>query len=137
MAGTGRELEAAGWKWKISPALIGGIAAKESSLGRAACSQWDPILKRSTHYNVFGLASCGASWRPPLFHSWAHVYDFEAHFLISRWPNARTPWDFNHYAAYVGERSCSDCWGSKVAGFMQSLFGMSIEVRYGATQAVA
>ncbi len=122
MARTGRALEASGWKWHVSPYFIAGIAATESTLGRAACY--------GNPFNAFGLASCnGSSWVPN-FRSWAHAYDFMGRFLSSHWPNARTPYEFYGYAA------CSSCWGSATAWHMRDLFGVAPETRY-AFQAVA
>ena len=115
MRGTGRALEASGWKWHVSPMFIAAIAATESSLGRAAC--WD-------RYNAFGLGSCHGSW-VPRFRSWAHVYDFQARFLAQHWPAARTTWDVRGYAA------CDSCWSRKTAWWMSRLFGVSADVRYG------
>lgn len=124
MAGTGRELEAAGRRWHIHPAFIAAIAWAESTAGHQACS--------SNRYNAFGLASCG-TWNgkpPPRFASWAEVYDFMARYLrghtwvTSGWPSARTTYDFHGYAA------CSDCWGRKTAVFMRSKFGLGNSVWY-------
>lgn len=124
MAGTGRALEASGWKWGISPFFIAAIAESESSLGARACS--------GNRYNAFGLASCG-TWNgvpPPTFRSWAHAYDFEARFLTghtwvtSGWPHAQTTYDFHGYAA------CSSCWGAAAERHMRNRFGVSNRVRY-------
>lgn len=116
MARTGRELEAAGWKWRIHPAFIAAIAGTESSFGRAGC--------RGNPRNSFGLASCGSSWNVPYFPTWAAAYTFMGRFLTSRWPHARSPYDYRGYAA------CSSCWGRATA-FHMSRFGMGTSVRYG------
>ena len=123
MAGTGLALEQAGWRWKVSPYFIAGIAATESTLGRAACS--------NNPKNGFGLSSCRRDWRVPYFRTWWHAYQFMGRFLTERWPHARTPWDYSGYAA------CSSCWGNSTARHMRELFGVGPETRYGATQAVA
>lgn len=124
MAGTGRALEASGWKWHISPFFIAAIAETESSLGKAACS--------GNPYNAFGLASCG-TWNgvpPPHFRSWAHAYDFEARYLTGHtwvttgWPHARTTYDFHGYAR------CSSCWGATNESHMRARFGVSGSVVY-------
>jgi hypothetical protein len=116
MANTGRELEAAGWKHHVHPAFIAAIAGTESSFGAAAC--------RGAPYNAFGLASCGSSWHVPWFPTWASAYTFMARFLTSRWPHARTAYDYYGYAA------CSSCWGAKTASWMRSRFGYSSSVVY-------
>ena len=128
MAGTGFALEAAGWRWKIQPAFIAAIAAKESSRGVAAC--------RNNRFNAWGLASCGTGWHVPTFRSWSEAYQFMGRFLSSRWPQALVPWDYAGYAAYVGTPSCSSCWGTKGAGFMRDLFGSNVGTRYGSVWAV-
>lgn len=116
MAGTGRSLEASGWKWHISPYFIAAIAESESSLGFASC--------HGNPFNAFGLSSCTTGWAVPYFHSWAHAYDFMGKFLSSRWPTARTTYDFHGYAA------CSSCWGSSTERHMRHRFGVSGYVRY-------
>lgn len=118
MASTGFALEAAGWKWKVSPFFVAGIAATESSLGVAACPGT---------LNYWGLASCGNGWNVPRFKTLAEAYMFVAHFLKSRWPNARTTYDYHGYAA------CSSCWGASTASHMLRLFGVGNYTRYGAT----
>lgn len=115
MAGTGFQLEAAGWRYRIHPAFIAAIAGVEGSYGRAAC--------RGNPHNTFGLASCGSSWHVPYFPKWADAYDFMGRFLSTRWPRARTPYDFRGYAA------CSSCWGRAVAWHM-ARFGLGTDVRY-------
>lgn len=116
MAGTGRALEAAGWKWHVSPYFIAAIAETESSLGAAACYR--------NRYNAYGLSSCTTGWRVPVFVSWAHSYDFMARFLTGHtavtrgWPRARSTYDYHGYAR------CSSCWGSKTAQHMRSRFGV-------------
>lgn len=115
MRHTGYQLERAGWRYHIHPALIAAIAGTESSFGSAACS--------NNRYNAFGLASCNESWRVPAFHSWEHAYNFMGRFLSQRWPHAQTPYDYSGYAA------CTSCWGRKVAYYMQKL-GFRPEVRY-------
>lgn len=114
MAGTGQALEAAGRRWHISPFFIAAIAATESSLGAAACG----------NFNAYGLANCSGRWSVPLFRSWADSYQFMGHFLITHWPNARTTYDYHGYAA------CDSCWGRKTAEWMKSLFGVGPSVRY-------
>ena len=116
MAHTGRELEAAGWKWKVHPAFIAGIAGTESSFGRLGC--------RGNPRNSFGLSSCNSGWRVPYFPTWAAAYDFMGRFLASRWPSARSPYDYHGYAA------CSSCWG-RATSLHMSRFGLGTNVRYG------
>lgn len=116
MANTGFALEAAGWRWHVHPALIAAIAGTESSFGAAACS--------GNPRNAFGLSSCGSGWSVPYFHSWRQAYQFMGRFLSSRWPSARTPWDYHGYAA------CSSCWGTHTAQWMNHL-GFPATVRYG------
>jgi hypothetical protein len=116
MANTGRELEAAGHKHHVHPALIAAIAGTESSFGAAGCS--------GNPKNAFGLSSCGAGWHVPYFETWAEAYTFMARFLTSRWPHARTAYDYHGYAA------CSSCWGNKVAYWMRARFKLSSSVSY-------
>lgn len=114
MAGTGRELEAAGRRHHVHPAFIAAIAGTESSFGAAMCGS----------YNAYGLANCTGIWGVPTFRSWADSYEFMGHFLSSRWPNARTPYDYHGYAA------CDSCWGAKTEMHMRQRFGVSGSVRY-------
>jgi hypothetical protein len=116
MANTGRELEAAGHKHHVHPALIAAIAGTESSFGAAACS--------GNPRNAFGLSSCGRGWHVPYFQTWAQAYTFMARFLSQRWPHARTAYDYAGYAA------CSSCWGAKTASWMRSRFGVGPSVTY-------
>jgi hypothetical protein len=116
MAGTGIVLERHGRTQHVSPYFMAAVAATESSLGEAACS--------NNQYNVWGLASCNGSWYVPPFRSWDEAIAFYARFLSSRWPGHSTPYSFRGYAA------CSDCWGRKVSEWMHSLFGVSAETRY-------
>lgn len=116
MAGSGFALEAAGWHWHVHPAFIAAIAGTESSYGRLGCA--------GNPRNAFGLASCGASWRVPYFASWRDAYEFMGRFLSSRWPHARSPYDYSGYAA------CSSCWGRATAWHM-ARFGLGTDVRYG------
>lgn len=123
MAGTGRSLEASGWKWGRSPFFIAAIAESESSLGAAACS--------NDRFNAFGLSSCHSGWAVPQFRSWAHVYDFMGRYLTGHtsithgWPHARTTYDFSGYAA------CSSCWGASTERHMRKRFGVGNSVLYG------
>lgn len=114
MAGSEKELEAAARRYHVSPYFIAAIAATESSLGAAGCGS----------YNYWGLANCTGIWGVPAFRSLAEAYEFMARFLTSRWPHARTPWDYHGYAA------CSSCWGSKTASHMSRLFGVGSSVSY-------
>jgi len=119
MAGTGKQLEAAGWKWRVHPAFMAGVAGIESAWGRLTCEP----------FNAWGLGSCGRAWTPPSFRSWAHAYDYYARFLRSRWPSARSPYDFHGYCV---TRSGADCptWPGKVVWNMDRL-GFGSSVRYG------
>lgn len=119
MASTGFALEAAGWRWKVSPFFIAGIAATESSLGAAACS--------NNRFNAFGLSSCGGGWAVPAFRSWGEAYQFMGRFLKARWPRATSTYDYRGYAAD------SRAWGASTARHMADLFGVENETRYGAT----
>ncbi len=114
MAGTARELEAAGRRHGVSPYFIAAIAATESSLGAAMCG----------NFNAWGLGNCTGIWNVPAFRSWGEAYDYMARFLKGRWPSARTTYDFGGYAA------CSSCWGAKTESHMRRLFGVSNSVRY-------
>lgn len=114
MAGSERELEAAGRRHGVSPFFIAAIAATESSLYEAGCG----------NYNAWGLANCSGIWDVPYFRSWADAYEFMARFLASRWPHARTPYDYRGYAR------CSSCWGAKTASHMRRLFGVEASTRY-------
>lgn len=116
MANTGFALEAAGHRHHVSPFFIAAIAGTESSFGAAACT--------GNPRNAFGLASCGTGWRVPYFPSWAAAYEFMGAFLTSRWPRARTTYDFHGYAA------CSSCWGAKTAEHMRARFGVGPTVTY-------
>lgn len=116
MAGSGRALERAAWRYRISPFFIVAVAATESSIGRAACS--------NNRFNVWGLANCSGIWHVPAFRSWGEAYTFYARFLAERWPDATT---CHHYYGYA---KCSACWGRKTAAWMSSLFGVGPAVRY-------
>lgn len=116
MAGTGRQLEASGWKHHVHPAFMAGVAAIESSWGRAVCER----------FNAWGLGSCGRAWHPPAFRSWAHAYDYYARFLRERWPRARTPYDFHGYCVTPSGADCPT-WARDVTWNMDRLgFGPSI-----------
>lgn len=119
MAGTGRQLEAAGWKHRVHPAFMAAVSAIESSWGRRMCEP----------FNAWGLGSCKRAWTPPSFRSWAHAYDYYARFLRSRWPSARTPYDYHGYCV---DRNGNDCptWARDVAWNMDRL-GYGPSVRYG------
>lgn len=116
MSGTGKTLERIGRKHRISPFFIAAVAMTESSAGLAAC--------RNNHRNVWGLSSCTSGWYVPTWSSWAQAYDFYARFLTSRWPHARTTFDYHGYAAN------SYAWGVKTASHMRARFGVGPEVRY-------
>jgi len=116
MANTGYALEAAGFRYHISPYLIAGIAGTESSFGAASC--------RGNPYNAFGLSSCTTGWHVPYFPTWASAYTFMAKFLTGRWPNASNAWSYRGYAA------CSDCWAARVAYHIRARFGVTSAVRY-------
>jgi hypothetical protein len=117
MSGTGEILVEIGKRYGISPYFMAGIAATESSLGHAACS--------NNRYNVWGLASCVNSWPVPYFNSWYEAITFFADFLRDRWPTATTSYDYHGYAA------CSTCWGAKTASHMRNLFGVDNYTRFG------
>lgn len=121
MAHTGRQLEAAGWKWHVHPAFIAGVAGIEAAWGRLAC--------RDNRFNAFGLGSCGTAWSPPTFRSWAAAYDYMARFIHSRWPSARTPYDMHGYCVTSSGADCPD-WPAKVAWNMERL-GFGPSLRYG------
>lgn len=110
MSGTGESLERWGRYYRVSPYFMAAVAATESSLGAAACS--------NNHYNVWGLSSCGSGWYVPSFRSWDEAIHFYARFLTSHWPRHSTPYSFQGYAA------CSSCWGAKTSEWMRRLFGV-------------
>ncbi len=122
MAGSERELEAAGRAYHVHPAFIAAIAGTESTFGEAACA--------SNRYNAFGLSSCGSGWSVPNFQSWGEAYRFMAAFLTGHtrvtrgWPGARTTYDYKGYAAN------SRSWGAKCAYWMQARFGLGNTVYY-------
>ena len=116
MAGLGWELEAAGWQFHVSPALMAAIAGTESGFGVAACGN-DPR-------NAYGLASCNQSWSVPYFRTWHESIWYFARFLRSHWPHARSAYELYGYAA------CNSCWSSKVAYYMRARFGLGPFVRY-------
>lgn len=117
MEGSERALERAGWRHGISPFFMAAVAATESSLGRAACS--------NNRFNAWGLANCSGIWYVPAFGSWAEAYEFYARFLTGRWPNATSAYHYYDYAR------CDACWARKTASWMSSLFGVGPDVRYG------
>ncbi len=119
MQGTGRSLEAAGWKWRVHPAFMAGVAGIESAWGRRVCER----------FNAWGLGSCGRAWHPPSFRSWAHAYDYYARFLMSRWPSARSPYDYHGYCVDRYGNACPT-WARDVAWNMDRL-GFGPSVRYG------
>jgi flagellum-specific peptidoglycan hydrolase FlgJ len=116
MAGTGAILERHGRRYGVSPFFMVAVAATESSIGEAACS--------NNRYNVWGLASCVNSWHVPSFSSWDEAIAFYARFLSDRWPTHSTPYSFRGYAA------CSECWARKVSEWMGRLFGEPARTRY-------
>lgn len=122
MRGTGRILERVGRREGVSPFFIAGVAAKESSLGAAACG--------SNRYNVWGLGACGRAWSPPYFDSWEAAIDYFARFVKGRtpayrgWPSARTPWDYHGYC-----QGCESSWASGVVRHMAAM-GAGTSVRY-------
>lgn len=116
MAGTGRILEHHGRLHGVSPYFMVAVAATESSIGHAACS--------NNRRNVWGLASCVNSWPVPYFDTWDEAIGFYADFLAERWPGHTSPYSFRGYAA------CSDCWARKVSYWMERLFGVAPTTRY-------
>lgn len=116
MDGSAGDLIAAARRYGISPYFIAAIAGTESSFGAASCS--------GNPYNAFGLSSCTTGWSVPYFRSWREAYMFMGEFLTTRWPSARTTYDYRGYAA------CSDCWGAKTATHMRQRFGVGNGVRY-------
>jgi hypothetical protein len=117
MAGLGWQLESVGWRAHVHPAFIAAVAAKESSLGVAACP--------GNRFNVWGLGSCGSAWTPPTFRSWHGAIVYFARFIRRTWPHARTPWELYGYAADV-----QGSWAPGVAGWMRS-WGFPAVVGYG------
>ena len=116
MDGSAGPLEAIARKWGVSPYFIAAIAGTESSFGAAACS--------GNPFNAYGLSSCTTGWSVPYFKSWAESYEFMGRFLTSRWPSARTTYDFHGYAA------SSSSWGAKCAFWMRVKFGVGNTVSY-------
>lgn len=105
MARTGWKLEAAAYRYRVSPYFIAAIAGVESSYGAAHCSQ--------SRYWVFGLGSCGRSWTPPVFRTWGHTYMYFAKFLRDRWLSRGIT-----SATAIGYTFCPPCgarWGAKIA----------------------
>lgn len=117
MQGTGKQLEAAGWKHRVHPAFMAAAAGLESAWGRLACN--------GNRWNLWGLGSCNRYWRVPYFATPGQAFDYYARFLRTRWPNARSPYDFHGYCE-CGTRS----WGSRVSWNMDRL-GFGSSVRYG------
>lgn len=120
MAGSEKELEAAGRLYKISPYFIAAIAGTESSFGLAACRD----AKGNRTLNYWGLSSCGSGWHVPQFSTLAEAYMFMGRFLTSRWPDAVTTYDYHGYAAN------SQSWGAKNEYWMHVKFGVTHHVRY-------
>jgi len=116
MAGLGVVLEREGRKHGVSPFFMAAAAGTESSFGAAPCS--------NNRKNVWGLAACDGRWHVPYFNSWQEAIGFYARFLSSRWPSARTPYDYHRYAA------CTPCWGRKTSLHM-SRFNVGNSTRYG------
>lgn len=77
MKNTHWALEAAGRRYNVNPALIVGIAAKETQLGRTSCLR----------YEAWGLGACGRAWTPPSFNSWRESIFYFARFLRTRFLN--------------------------------------------------
>lgn len=129
MRGTGYILERVGRRWNVSPYFIIGVSGKESSLGHASC--------RSNRKNIWGLKSCGVGRYTdvtgdgrvdylPRFKTWGHAYTFFARYVHTRYPHARSPYDFHGYC----ECGVQSNWAPAVAGFMRRLFGVAAGVRY-------
>lgn len=115
MAGLGAILEAEGRRYGVSPFFMAAAAGTESSFGAASCS--------GNRKNVWGLAACDGRWHVPYFDTWQEAIGFYARFLSSRWPSARTPYDYHRYAA------CDVCWGRKTTTHM-GRFGVGNSTRY-------
>lgn len=116
MAGTGALLERYGRMHGVSPYFMAAVAAKESTLGRAMCLD----------YNAWGLSACGRAWTPPSFDSWEESIAYFARYLEERWGR-------NHSSPYsFGSTYCPGCgsWPGDVSGFMSSLFGVGSSTRY-------
>lgn len=77
MIRTGWILEQAGHRYNVNPALIAGIAAKETQLGRTSCLSFE----------AWGLGACGHAWTPPTFQSWRESTFYFARHLRVRFLN--------------------------------------------------
>lgn len=105
MAGTGAILEQEGRRYGVSPYFMAAAAWTESSLGDAACD----------NYNAWGLGNCGSAWSVPSFSSWDEAISYYARYLSSHWPGHSSPWSFRGYA------KCDSCWAEKTAEHMVAL----------------
>jgi hypothetical protein len=110
MKGTGKIIVNQSRKYGISPYFVTGVAAKESSLGAAACG--------SNPKNVWGLGACGRAWTPPYYKSWVQAVNYFIRFIERRWPNANNPFQFYGYCS-----GCEDEWGSGVSTHMRNAGG--------------
>lgn len=108
-------IEAAAWRYRVSPFAIVAISGVESSYGRFPC--------RSNPRNIWGLGACGRAWKPPYFATWKQAYHYYARFLRRTWPKARTVYDLRGYCECGG-------WAAKVASLMRAHYGKGPGVGY-------
>ena len=121
MAGQGAILEHVGRLYRLHPAFIAAVAAFEGGFDLDRHTGLRPCLP----YNPYGISSCGAAWTAPRFRSWAESIAYAARFLSSRWPRARTAYD------YPGFCTCGTAyWGGKVAAKMRQI-GYGPSITYG------
>lgn len=108
LRGLGFLLERVGWKTGVNPAFIAAASGTESSFGAIPCC--------GSRFNIWGWYSM------PSVSSWQQAFFAYAHFIRSRWPSARTPWDLNGYCGCG-----TTAWGNRTSSFMARLgFGPSV-----------
>jgi len=120
MAHLGFDLEAAGWRWNVSPFLVASIAGAESSFGANRCG-----------YNVFGWNSCNGD----SFDSFNDAINTVTRGLrvnyINRW-HLRTVEAIGRTYCGTPNPATGFCmfWVPNVAWYMRHRFGASLSVEY-------
>lgn len=124
MQGLGFELEAAGFRYHVSPALVAAIAGSESSFGVQACG-----------VNYWGWNSCNGQ-------PWSTVREGIRYVSLALRDHYLSRGLLTVYA--VGYRYCGrpgvcnlDRWVAHTSWYMRRLGGDPSELRYGARSAVA